>query len=412
MTYKILTSLLNAFIQLAFVVVRCAGRWCSLCTPNEIVIPSNNFELILPFEYSLKVNTKPHYKRIIKKITLITVWQRMVFFLFILQPHLTYAHDKVDSLGHKQPDTTYIKSFSDKIIVKLDLDNDYIRFKLTGDDFKYDIRPNLSANRTLSVNYRWAYVGVSYLPDLIVANKWNDRKGETNAFGISGGVTTPRFLADIGYINAKGFYLHNTSDYEPNWNPDSDPYIQFPDLRIWMIRGNALYKTNPNFSLRAIQTQTEAQRKSATSFMPGLVYHYYVIDNKGASSSSSQRSKNLMILAQLNYYATLVLHKKWYATLGVGAGGGFYYSWLLTRQPSGNIESTLSHGVVRGFLNSGLGYNGDRFIAGAELLLYQSFTKQTNNIEMVFTRTAFQVFIGYRFNAPGFLKRGFDKLER
>jgi hypothetical protein len=71
----------------------------------------------------------------------------------------------------------------------------------------------------------------------------------------------------------------------------------------------------------------------------------------------------------------------------------------ITRQTSGNIESTNSDGVIRGFLNAGLGYNGTRFFSGAELLFYQSFTKQPNNIDMVFTRTAFQVFLGYRFNA-------------
>jgi Domain of unknown function (DUF4421) len=119
-----------------------------------------------------------------------------------------------------------------------------------------------------------------------------------------------------------------------------------------------------------------------------------------------------MLLAQLDYYATLVLHKKWYATLGVGAGGGFYYTWLLTRQASGNIESTISDSVVRGFLNTGLGYNGTRFFSGAEFLYFQSFTKQPSNIDMVFTRTAYQIFIGYRFNQPRFLKSNFDKIER
>ncbi len=336
--------------------------------------------------------------------------RKLILLLFLIVPIGALAVSR-DTLRIKQ-DTTYIKSYSDKLILKLDLDNDIIQFKLTGNDFKYDIRPNLSSNRTLSLTYQWLYIGFSYLPDFIVANKWNERKGETNAFGIGAGITSPRFLFDIQYKEANGFYLHNTSDYVPGWNPDVDPYIQFPELGIWMIRGSALYKTNPNYSVRAIQYQTEAQRKTASSLLPGIAYNYYVIDNKSQSASSSQKSNNLILLAQLDYYATLVLHKKWYATLGVGTGVGFYYTWLLTRQASGNIESTNSNGMVRGFLNAGLGYNGTRFFSGAELLYYQSFTKQQNNIEMVFTRTAYQIFIGYRFNAPRFLKNGFDKVGK
>lgn len=336
---------------------------------------------------------------------------RLLVILFSVFTSSAMATAATDSLKHQQ-DTTYIKHYEDKLIVKLDLDNDYVRFKITGNDFKYDIRPNLGPNRTLSFSYRWAYFGVSYLPDFIVGNKWNERRGETTGFGAGAGITAPRFLLDIQYTQAKGFYLYNTSDYVPGWDFGSDAYIQFPDLTIWMVRGMALYKTNPNFSLRAIQYQTEAQRKTATSLLPGIAYQYYVIDNESQSSTSSQRSNNLMLLAQINYYATLVLHKKWYATLGLGAGGGFYYTWLLTRQPSGNIESTLSSGVFRGYFNGGVGYNANRFFAGAELLHYQSFTKQPNNIDMVFTRTAFQIFVGYRFSAPRFIKNSLDKAGR
>lgn len=331
--------------------------------------------------------------------------------LFLFLYSLNTVAAPIDSLKRKQ-DTTYVKSYLDKLMLKMDMDNDLLRFKLSGDDFKYDIRPNLGPSRTMSFNYRWAYIGFSYLPDFILKNKWNDRRGKTQAFSMGGGITAPRFLFDLKYTGVKGFYLHNTSDYVMGWNPDSDPYIQFPDLDTWMIRGSAFYKTNPNFSVRAIQNQTEAQRKTASSLLPGIAYNYYVIDNKSQTGSSSQRSKNLMIIAQLDYYATLVLHKKWYATLGVGAGGGFNYTWLLTRQSNGNIESTQSSGVVRGFLNTGLGYNGTRFIAGAELLYHQSYSQQQKTIDLVFTRTAYQIFIGYRFNAPVFLKNSFAALDK
>jgi hypothetical protein len=327
----------------------------------------------------------------------------LILFLFVFDLALAAPSD---STRNKQ-DTTYIIHYEDKLIAKLDLDNDYISFKLMGDGFKYDIRPNQGPSRTLSVSYKWAYVAVSFLPDFIVGNKQNERKGETAGFGLGTGFTAPRLIADAKYLKVKGFYLHNTSDYVPNWNPDQDPYIQFPDLNMQMFRASAYYKTNPNFSVRAIQYQTEAQRKSASSFLPGVFCQYYVIDNK-SSSATSQKSNNLVALAQLNHYATLVVHKNVYATLGVGGAGGFYYTWLLTRQPTGDIETTQSSGVLRGYLHAGLGYNGNRFVAGAEVLYYKTFSKQTSNVEMVFTRSAFQIFIGYRFNAPNFIVKSLN----
>jgi hypothetical protein len=334
---------------------------------------------------------------------------KLILVLLFPLGHAAGAEGLADSLRRGQ-DTAYIQSYSDKLIVKLDLDNDVIRFKLTGDGFRYDIRPNLGPNRILSLNYRWAYVGVSYLPEFVTGNKWDERRGETSGFGLGGGITSPRFLFDIQYGQVRGFYLHNTADYVPGWDPDSDPYIQFPELKLWMIRGAAYYKANPNFSLRAIQSQTEAQRKSAASLLPGLAYNYYVIDNYSTAGPSSQRSDNLLLIAQLNYYATRVLHRRWYATLGAGGGAGINHIWLLTRQPAGDVESTQTNGVVRGFLNAGLGYNGTRFIAGAEVLHHQSFTRQQDVVDMVLTRTAYQVFVGYRFTAPVFLKKSFDKV--
>jgi len=333
------------------------------------------------------------------------------FLILIVSLNFSFSRASgLDSLKEKQ-DTTYIKSYVHDLIVKLDLDNDLLRFTLTGNDFKYDIRPNLRANRTLSFSYRWLYLGISYLPDFIVPNKWNERRGETDAFSIGGGFTSPRFVFDIQYVKVNGFYLNNTGEYVPGWNPDTDPYIQFPELKTWSIRGTAFYKTNPNFSIRAIQYQTEAQRKTCASLLPGLVYNYYVTDNYNPTASSSQRSNNLLWMARLGYFATFVLHKNWYASMGLGAGAGINHTWLLTRIAGASEKTTASDFAFRGSLNGGIGYNSDRFFAGSEIAFNESFVKEKGNIDLVFTRLSYQLFIGYRFNAPKFLKKSFDIIK-
>ena len=319
---------------------------------------------------------------------------------------------KVQFSGKRQYDTSYVQRYSDKIVAKLDVDSDVDQYLIQGSNFKYDIRPNAGVSKLLSFNYRYAYLAVSYLPSIIAPNRLNDQRGETSGFGVGTGLSTPRLVADISYKKVKGFYLHNTGDVDPGWDSSSDPYIQFPEMKTWMIRGVMLYKVNPNYSVRAIQTQTEAQRKSATSLIPGIASTYYVIDNQSASSSSSQKSNTLEVLAELNYYGTLVINHRLYFSAGLGAGAGMYHTWLLTRQPTGNIGSTQSNSIFRGIGNAGLGYNANRFIAGAEILHYQSFSSQPNDVvQMKFTRTAFQVFIGYRFKPPRFIEKTMDGLD-
>ncbi len=312
----------------------------------------------------------------------------------------------------KAQDTTYLQKYPGKIVIKLDVDSDIDQYLIKGANFKYDIRPNTGVSKLLSFNYRYAYFAVSYLPSIIAPNNQDEERGKTSGFGVGTGLSTPHWIGDISYKNVKGFYLHNTADVDPNWNASTDPYIQFPDMKTWMIRGTLLYKFNKNYSIRAIQTQTEAQRKSAASFVPALAYNYYVIDNQSSASNSSQKSNNLEFVGELRYYGTIVINRKIYFAGGVGIGAGMNYTWLLTRLPAGNVNSTITSSIIRGLGNAGLGYNGTRFIAGGEILYYQSFSSQPNDAaQMKYTRTAFQLFIGYRINAPRFVDKTMDALE-
>lgn len=310
-------------------------------------------------------------------------------------------------------DSAYVRHFGDKVVIKLDVEDDNDRFKVDGVDFKYDIRANLGPAKVLSLNYRWAYLGISYLPRVIDPAKHNARKGESAGLGFGCGLTRPKLLLDLSYKQQKGFYLHNTEDYVPGWDGTSDPYIQFPDMKFRIIRGTAAYKLNPNFSMRAIQAQTEAQRKSAASLIPTLQSAYFVTDNETAGATSSQRASTLEVLAQLSYYGTWVIHRWVYLSGGAGIGVGGYYTWLLTRQSGADdVYSELWGGMTRGLLHAGLGYNGDRFIAGAEILYQKSLSREpADAARLQYTRTAYQVFLGYRLNSPKWLTKAFGIVD-
>jgi hypothetical protein len=334
--------------------------------------------------------------------------------MILLIPAYTLAtHNSYDTVQNRQ-DTTYIKHYSDKLIVKIDVDNDIDWYLLEGSNFKYDIRPNFGTAKTISFNYRWAYFEIGYLPRMFNSTSLEKKRGDTNGFGYGTGITTPHIVGNISYRKVSGFYLHNTEDYIDNWNPDIDDYIQFPELNVWTIRGKTSYKFNPNYSIRAIQYQTEAQRKSAASFVTGISYDYYVIDNSNPTAASSQKSNNLQLLAHVNYYGTLVLHKRLYVAGGAGIAAGGSNTWLTTRFQTGErFHSTYSSFVTRGIVHTGIGYNAEHFISGAEMLYAKSFSnQQKGSVEMQFTRITFQVFIGYRFNAPKFLNRALNTVER
>lgn len=297
----------------------------------------------------------------------------------------------------------YYKTTLDYINLKFDLESNNERFELEGEDFNYDIRPNVSTVSKLSLNYLFVSFSYSYIPKFFPGNNDDDLKGKTkgNSFGLN--LNFNHWVQELKYGKVKGFYLENSEDYENPWIEGTTPYIQFPELKVTSYSGSTSYKFNSNFSLKAISTQTEIQLKSAGSFIPGLVYSYYIIDNQSNSSvqSSSQKSDNLEVLARLSYYYTFVINKSWYAALGASTSIGFNYTDLLTRYPDEYVHTNYTSDVYRIKGACGMGYNSEHFFAGFEINAYRSFkTDNIPSVQLITTYNAFQAFVGYRFNAP------------
>jgi hypothetical protein len=154
--------------------------------------------------------------------------------------------------------------------------------------------------------------------------------------------------------------------------------------------------------------------KSTGSFIPGILYSYYIIDDKSNSSSqqSSQKSNNLELIATIGYVYTFVLNKHWYASAGISPSFGVGYTSLLTRISSQEIESDFYNSIFRINGNVGLGYNSDRFFAGGELKAFRAYRKQDETtVTLAKIGGSFQIFIGYRFKAPKPLRKLVDKIE-
>lgn len=307
---------------------------------------------------------------------------------------------------------SYYKSTLDYINLKFDVDSNNERFEVNNNTFDYDIRPNASNVSRLSVNYKFLSAGYSYIAQFIPGNNDDDLKGKTKGKSFGLNLNFNHWVQDLKYGRVKGFYIENSGDYENPWIEGTTPYIQFPDLEVTSLSGSTSYKFNSNFSLKAISTQTEIQLKSAGSFIPGLLYSFYNIDNKSSSQSSSQRSETYEILTNFAYYYTFVLNKNWYASAGVSPSIGFSYTELLTRLPEEYVYTHYSSEVYRINGRAGMGYNSERFFAGFEIAAFRSFKDdESPAVQLTTTNNAFQVFLGYRFKAPPKFKELVEKIE-
>lgn len=338
----------------------------------------------------------------------------LILSFYILNTHISMAQNKEDSLGHNLPKISFIDDFNDKINIKLDVESDFETFDLKGDNFEYDIRPNIATKSKVHFSYKFISFSFSYIPKFFPGNNDDNLKGETTGKGFALNLNLNHWIQDLKYNNVEGFYLHNSYDFDPNWENNTSPYLLFPDLKVTSFKGSTSYKFNSDFSLKAISTQTEIQLKSAGSFIPGILYSFYNIDNRSNSpdQQTSQRSESYELMLNLAYYYTFVINKSWYTSFGISPSAGINHTNLLTRFPDENIKTDYSDSVFRINGRSGIGYNSKQFFGGAEIIGYKSFRNENNTgVSLATTGITYQVFIGYRFNTPDFIKNFVDNLE-
>lgn len=313
-------------------------------------------------------------------------------------------------------DSTDLYKIGAKHLINLKLDfhsnNEWFEVTQPGEDF--DIRPNVAISNKLSFNYKFLSVGYSYVPKIYPGNNDDDLKGNTRANGLSFSLTFDNWLHDVRLGKIQGLYLHNSEDHIPGFVEGQTPYAQLPNLKIASFRGASRYKFNPNYSLKAIRSQTEIQLKSAGSMLAGLVYSYYNIQNKSPDTSFiiSQKTQSVEITATAGYYYTLVINKHWYGALGVTPGWGINYAYAETYVNGETIPAENALGVARLTVGLGFGYNAEHLFFGGEVEAYKTSRRVNESLIALATYNAyFQVFVGYRFTPPKKLREVAEKMD-
>lgn len=301
----------------------------------------------------------------------------------------------------------YFINIDDYFNLSADLETDFERFTLKGDNFEYDIRPNFDFIDKVGIDYRALSFFLSVTPNL-GANADIDRKGESEHIGFGFSFNTSKMINHVSMSSTKGFYLENTDDFDPSFIAGSSNFVPFPELEVKSFRGTHGFKLNPNFSYGAFSAQMARQTRSAGTLAPGISYNYYLINN---GSPGGQRSKNFELLANLPYYYTHVIDQKWYGNIGLIAGAGMTKTWLTTTINGEEFKSTINSFITRGSAIMGFGYNSKGLFGGIEAKAHKRFQSQGDAVKEEINGFSFRLFIGFHIKAPRFINRTYDKFE-
>lgn len=310
-----------------------------------------------------------------------------------------FAQKTEEEIGTKN-DNLAIINYDDYFTTRLSFSDNFNSFRLKdrAGNSEFLISPNQQINTTLSLAYRFLEVDLGYTPTFLRFNKDDDIKGKTKFFNLGTRFYVGKFMQNIQYRNTKGFYI-DAFDF-----PELGETV-FSDLKVVKYGGSTSYIFNPDFSFRAVYKQNEWQTKSAGSFVPSLSYYWTRISDK-----DPEKDTFFDITLGPSYYYNWIIQKQFMVSLGAHAGLGY------NRTKFGFSDGTPSK-ITDGLtytteLKLALGYNADRFFTGVNVTIDSFHHNDEPEFRVDDQQQFFELYLGYRFNAPKKLIEGTDYIEK
>lgn len=315
----------------------------------------------------------------------------------------------VVSQNETNKDSKLIISYTDKIIIKANIDTETDSYAIQSKNFTdYRLSANNQFNLVLSLDYEFIGASIGFSPKFLPGNNDNNLKGESSYQDYSFRFFLGNWTHKVQYKKVQGFYVENTNDFFPNWIDGQYPYIQFPDFKTIFWGGSTSYVLNPNFSLRNLAYNTEWQIKSAGSFIPTIRYGYTRLSATIEDSKEFENSFDIGLVPE--YYYTLVMHKNWFASFLLSPSIGIRFS------NSGKDETDVYENNVYWPLsvNSGLqlGFSSDKLIYGANLKFETTWYSEDSRTNITNDRLSAKIYFGYRFNVPNSVKKTFNGINK
>lgn len=338
-----------------------------------------------------------------------------IIFTFLLFFSLSCVFAQDEEIQHaktKGYNPSYRVNYFEKMIFQVEInsnsDNFYIQNLSYSKNRQRSFVPNDVLKVKFSFDYKFLGLNFSISPNFLQTDK-DPRKGETKTLDFSFKFFyTDRLRQEVTYKTIKGFYLEDLKTFEP--------LETFNDLQISTIGGKTFFIVNKNFSYRSFETMTERQIKSNGSIIPSVSYYF----NNLETNQNTGRNINLKNIKsfdtyfQLGYMYNFVLHKKWFATVGVHPGIGLNKSTnYFTNSLNEDFTKTSSINVNYNIdANIAIGYNNKNFFTGVKSS-YKNFDyNNKNSTEIKNEKTSFGIYAGYRFNENKHIKKGFEYIER
>lgn len=312
------------------------------------------------------------------------------------------------------PASRKIATMTDMVTLKLTQSSDIERIGLITPGMDIRLSPNAVSATRLGFSYRFISVGIRFVPEFLSGNDDDATKGSSRSSGFNVGFNFRHWLQELSYSRTKGYYLENTPELQPDWTADS-PYIQFPYLSFTQYEGSTAYNFNPDFSVNAIATQSERQLKSAGSFIPMLYYRYYINNDRTPPEPGgfTQKGNHVEVLLGAGYHYNFVLKQKFYFALGLTPAAGYLFARITNQYETYKESGNQRNFIFRADGRLGLGYNSNRFFTGIYMRFSEAAYRQEKTSVIVENdRTIFHAVIGFRLNAPRWIKKPVEYVSR
>lgn len=280
----------------------------------------------------------------------------------------------------------YFYSYDDKLSVDtfiLRTSNEW-SMQFGDRDESIKLKPNKKTSLGIAARYDFISVALSYAFDFFPGNKDNDT---SKTFWYSFDYCRGQFVQHFDFYYQKGFTLQDKQLPEATY---------YPDFKSTKIGGSTLYVWNKNFSFRTTAVRSEKQLISAGSFVSSVGYYYTSLNAEDVEDLSSKATFFDMAFSP-GYYYNWVIAKNYMISGGATLGAGFTVS-----DYNGETNTSL---LTQGAARLSVGYNAENVYAGinSRVNLLNHIYKQKTFVNDELTYVSF--FVGYRFNAPHFVKK-------
>lgn len=306
-------------------------------------------------------------------------------------------------------DTNFYSSYKSRLVsLAFPISTRFINFKLrdglSSNFLKFE--PNNQYDIGISINTRFASFIVN--TGVPVSNNKDATRGSTKYNDYQFNLFGKKSTIDLSLQTYKGFYVQNAGNYDSFRNNQLQQYEIRPDISVYAFSFNHYYLfNNKKFSFRSSFAFNERQKKSAGSFLAGSYVSLFGVNADSTlvsgyftpyfdSTADIKTAAIFNVGLNLGYTYTLIIRKKFYATLSFVQGVGMSKTNAV-KEDNSKHEDNFRFASKQN-LKMAFGYNNEKFFLGTLGIFdfYNAGDKNRSNFS--YSNGKFRVFAGYRFS--------------